>query len=173
MTLLPSCRSYIFIGLTFCDTIYLSTEHEASFLFFLSCCDYIRFTTDRNVAEVLRMCQTAERLSFPQVCHTISLKIIQRGNIFPSEQHTSRNSKTHHTASFLLLSMANLAVGYERRCELLHLILCTRGLIPRTKQMLTQRKPSGSTCVVAPPKRWPGSMVLPKVAQIPVTLVLH
>lgn len=51
--------------------------------------------------------------------------------------------------------------------------LYTSRLIPCSMQTLIQRKPSGPTCVVAPPKCWPGSMILPKVAQIPITLVLH
>ena len=51
--------------------------------------------------------------------------------------------------------------------------LYTRRLIARSVQTLIQRKLSGPTCVVAPPKRWPGPMIFPKVAQIPVTLVLH
>lgn len=52
-------------------------------------------------------------------------------------------------------------------------ILYNRRLIARPMQTLIQRKPSGPTCVVAPPKRWPGPMILPQVAQIPITLVLH
>lgn len=110
---------------------------------------------------------------FPKYAIQYPSESFREGTYSPRSSTGAETPKCIILHHFYCFKWQILAVGYERRCELRHLILCTRRLIPHATQMLTQRKPSGSTCVVAPPKRWPGSMVLPKVPQIPVTLVLH
>lgn len=171
MTLLPSCGRYIFIGLTFCDTIYLSTENEP--WFFPSCWVYVCFIMNRNVVDVLRMCQTAEKL-FPQrIPYNLPLDHLEREHI---PIGVALEQKLQHLSYCIIFTAFNgkfcSRLGREV-CVTTSYSLCTRGLIPRLMQMLIQRKLSGRTCVVAPPKCWPGPMILPEVAQIPVTLVLH
>lgn len=156
----------IFIGLTFCDTIYFSTENEPPFLFVPSCWAYIQVTVDWNlVGDVLRTCQNSEKL-----CS--SPKDVTQSFLTSFIDDWKLQNAWHCIISTFLKDKFSCSLGKEEQIATSH-TLHTRRLIAHSEQELIQSKPSGPTCVVASPKCWPGPMVLPKVAQIPITLVLH
>lgn len=126
----------------------------------------------RRCAEGVSDCWKA--LSFPKGCHTISLKtILEKEHILLRVAQDQKLQKASHCIIFTALNDKFCSrLGREVQVTTSH-ILYTRKLIACSVQTLIQRKPSGPTCVVAPPKRWPGPVILPKVAQIPITLVLH